>query len=37
MVARGFTDCDFAALLELTAEASGMKVESENGEIDKGI
>jgi len=37
LVARGYVDCDFAALIELEAEASGMKITPEGVEVDKGL
>jgi 3-hydroxyisobutyrate dehydrogenase len=37
LVARGYLDCDFAAIIELEAEASGMHLEPENIAVDRGI
>jgi 3-hydroxyisobutyrate dehydrogenase len=37
LVARGYVDCDFAALIELEAEASGMKIAPEGVAVDKGL
>jgi 3-hydroxyisobutyrate dehydrogenase len=37
LVARGYVDCDFAALIELEAEASGMKLTPENVQVDTGL
>jgi 3-hydroxyisobutyrate dehydrogenase len=37
LVARGYVDCDFAALIELEAEASGMKIVPENVKVETGL
>ena len=37
MIGRGFVDCDFAALLQLEAEAAGLELESEDVEVDTGL
>jgi 3-hydroxyisobutyrate dehydrogenase-like beta-hydroxyacid dehydrogenase len=37
LVARGFVDCDFAALIQLQAEASGMKLEPEGVPVATGL
>ncbi len=37
LVARGYTDCDFAAIIELEAEASGLKLSPENVKVDRGV
>jgi hypothetical protein len=36
-VQAGHTDCDFAILLEQTAQAAGMKLSPENVAIDDGL
>lgn len=37
MIGRGYTDVDFAALLELQADASGMALEAEDVEVSDGL
>ena len=37
LVARGYWECDFAALIELEAEASGMKLSPENVKVETGL
>jgi 3-hydroxyisobutyrate dehydrogenase-like beta-hydroxyacid dehydrogenase len=37
MIGRGYVDCDFAALLEIEAEAAGLDLKSENVEVDSGL
>ena len=37
MIGHGYTDVDFAALLELQARASGMELEPENVEVSDGL
>jgi len=37
LVARGYLDCDFAAIIELEAEASGIKLAPENVAVNRGI
>ena len=37
LVGRGFTDVDFATLLVQQAEASGLKLVSENKKVDDGL
>ena len=37
LIGHGYTDCDFAALLELEAKASGMEIKPENVEVSDGL
>jgi len=37
MIGNGYTDCDFAALIEVEAKASGMKLVSENAKVSDGL
>jgi 3-hydroxyisobutyrate dehydrogenase-like beta-hydroxyacid dehydrogenase len=37
MIGNGYTDCDFAALIEVEAKASGMKLVSENVKVSDGL
>lgn len=37
LIGNGYTDCDFAALLELEAKGAGMEIESENVEVGTGL
>lgn len=37
LIGNGYTDCDFAALLELQAKASGLALSPENVEVDDGL
>jgi 3-hydroxyisobutyrate dehydrogenase-like beta-hydroxyacid dehydrogenase len=36
-IGQGYRDCDFAALIEVQAKASGMELRPENVEVDPGI
>lgn len=37
MIGNGYTDCDFAALIEVEAKAAGMKLVSENAKVSDGL
>ena len=37
LIGNGYTDCDFAALIELEAKASGMEIKPENVEVGTGL
>ncbi len=37
LIGNGYTDCDFAALLELQAKASGHELVSERVDVDDGL
>jgi 3-hydroxyisobutyrate dehydrogenase-like beta-hydroxyacid dehydrogenase len=37
LIGRGFVDCDFAALLQLEADAAGLELEPEDVEVDAGL
>jgi 3-hydroxyisobutyrate dehydrogenase-like beta-hydroxyacid dehydrogenase len=37
LIGHGYTDCDFAALLELAAKAANHKLEPENVDVDNGL
>jgi 3-hydroxyisobutyrate dehydrogenase-like beta-hydroxyacid dehydrogenase len=37
LIGRGMTEEDFAQLLKLQAEASGLKLESENAPVNDGL
>lgn len=37
MIGQGYTDCDFAALLEVEGKAAGLKVVSENVKVSDGL
>ncbi len=37
LVGNGYTDCDFAALIELEAKAAGLKLVSENARLSDGL
>ena len=37
LIGNGYTDCDFAALIEQQAKASGYQIESENTAVDTGL
>jgi len=37
LIGNGYTECDFAALIELEAKASGMEIEPENVEVGTGL
>jgi 3-hydroxyisobutyrate dehydrogenase len=37
LIGNGYTDCDFAALIELEAKAAGLKLVSENAQVSDGL
>jgi 3-hydroxyisobutyrate dehydrogenase len=37
LIGNGYTDCDFAALIELEAKAAGLKLVSENAKLSDGL
>jgi len=37
LIGNGYTDCDFAALIELEAKAAGLKLVSENAKVSDGL
>ena len=37
LIGNGYTDCDFAALIELEAKAAGLKLASENAKVSDGL
>jgi 3-hydroxyisobutyrate dehydrogenase len=37
LIGNGYTDCDFAALIELEAKAAGLKLVSENAKLGDGL
>jgi 3-hydroxyisobutyrate dehydrogenase-like beta-hydroxyacid dehydrogenase len=37
MIGQGYTDCDFAALVEVEAKAAGLKLVSENVKVSDGL
>jgi len=37
LIGNGYTDCDFAALIELEAKASGMEIKPENVKVGTGL
>ena len=37
LIGNGYTDCDFAALIELEAKAAGLKLVSENVKLSDGL
>ena len=37
LIGNGYTDCDFAALIELEAKAAGLKLVSENAPVSDGL
>ncbi len=37
LIGNGYTDCDFAALIELEARGAGLKLVSENAKLSDGL
>ena len=37
LIGNGYTDCDFAVLVELEAKAAGLKLVSENVKLSDGL
>jgi 3-hydroxyisobutyrate dehydrogenase len=37
LIGNGYTDCDFAALIELEAKAAGLRLVSENAQVSDGL